>query len=404
MEGVRETTTGRASADFEGVAVESEVGAADGSGTDELGVAAPTTGTSRSAESVRAERARRDQQVFERAMASLLALDPTALQEYFQSRVRDQSLRTQEDGLRSADARGARQAEIREAQYEAAEAAERARQEADFFGAIFKAVAVVVSAIVNAIGAIGSVFSGGASLVATVALTVALLGPLIVNGLAEAGVIDDPQIAATINAVIATVAAVCSFGAGTASAVAAVASAIAAAAPNIMQHLASAGVLDAETAAIVGTVIAVVASLVACGSGIGAAAESASRAGAQIADSASRAAAQVADSASRAGAEIAEQVLQQVQNGLRVAEAAARAGQGGAQIGSAVHQREHDDRVADAHQADANVQMQLDAMQECSEALGDIMRAARRVAQRMQETREELYAAMSAAANVYARA
>jgi hypothetical protein len=363
--------------------LEIELGAIDVEGDPaEESVAVDGALSTASAEATRAERVRRDEEIYRRAVEALLAIDPDVLQEYFQVRLRDQQLSRREQDVGAAEGAAREQARVREEQYRRAEEAERARQEADFFGAMFKCIAAIVSAVVNALGAIGSAFTGGASLAATVALTVALLGPLVVNGLAELKVIDDPQIANCIQAVIATVAAICSFGAGTASAVSAVATAVAVAAPAVMTQLAREGVIDPQAAGIVGTAIAVVASLVACGAGIERAAESTG---------------QAAYAALRRSLQVAEGVGQ-------VVEGAGRVGQGGFQVAAAVHQGERDHATADARAADVRVEMHVEAMEESSEALADIFRAARRVAQRMQEIREARAEAMSVATMAFARA
>jgi hypothetical protein len=336
----------------------------------------------RSAEAARAERARRDEEIYRQTIERLLAVDPHALQEYFQLCLRDTQLRGREEGVRVADAAAREQARVRAEQHARAEEAERARREAEQMGLIFKFVSVIVSAVVTAVGAIGSIFTGGASLVAAIALTVALLGSVFINGLAEAGVINDPQVAAAIHAAIQTVAAVCSFGAGAASAVSAIATCVAVAAPVIVNQLAREGVLDPETAGIVGTAIAVVAFLVSMGAGTAGA----------------------VDSASQAATEAVERATEVAQSALTIVKDAAMAIEGGCQIGEACYQRDRDDRMADAQAAAAQVDAHLEAMEESSEALADILRAARRVAQRMQEMRESRFEAMSAAATAFARA
>lgn len=136
--------------------------------------------------------------------------DLFSLIEIAQSRTRDTQARSQEQTARSHSNTAREAQEQRIAQTEQA-AADRARAaEAGGIGDILKIVGVALAVVV---GAVGSIVTGGASLVAALALAVGVIGPLVMSALADEGVIQ-PEIAAGIGIGIAAVCAVVSFGAG----------------------------------------------------------------------------------------------------------------------------------------------------------------------------------------------
>lgn len=147
--------------------------------------------------------------------------DLFSLIEIYQARTRDTQTTTQE---REANSRStsAQQAQTqRTAEAEQAIVDRAAAAESKTIGDIFKWIGTGISL---AIGAVGAVFTGGASLVAAIAIAVAVIGPLVMNELASAGVVD-PVVAASVSIGIAALCTLVSFGCAVASLAGAVTSA-----------------------------------------------------------------------------------------------------------------------------------------------------------------------------------
>lgn len=121
------------------------------------------------------------------------------------------SLRERDAVSRGTDAREAHERRVDELERAAADRARAA--EAGLFGEVFRWVGVGLSLVV---GTLGSIFSGGATLVGAVALAVALVATTTLQGLAQAGVIDS-EAASIASIVVSAVAAVVSFGASAGS-------------------------------------------------------------------------------------------------------------------------------------------------------------------------------------------
>ncbi|MCS6856386.1 MAG: hypothetical protein NZM37_01620 [Sandaracinaceae bacterium] len=139
--------------------------------------------------------------------------DMFSILESLQLEARNNQSKVQEQDSRSR-ATSASQAHAQKVQELEQAIRDRMRaSESDFFGNLFRVIASVVSAVV---GALGAVFTGGASLVAAIATIVALIGPMVMNLLADAGVVDRAS-AQAVSIGIAAVATVVSFGASAAS-------------------------------------------------------------------------------------------------------------------------------------------------------------------------------------------
>jgi len=139
--------------------------------------------------------------------------DMFSLVEAYQARTRD----TQCAGLerdatsRSRAAREAHDGRVAETEKAVVDRARAA--ESSTVGDVFR---VIGSAISLAVGALGAIFTGGATLVAAIAVAVAVLGPLVMNELAHAGVVE-PEVAAAVGLGIAAVCTCVSLGCSAAS-------------------------------------------------------------------------------------------------------------------------------------------------------------------------------------------
>lgn len=156
-----------------------------------------------------------DAEVVRRLAPRVMAFveDMFSLLEAYQARSRDSQATTQERQATSRSTSAAQAHTQRVAELERA-VVDRARAaESDFIGNIFR---VIGTAISLAVGTVGAIFTGGASLVAAIAVAVAVLGPLVMQGLAEAGVVDQ-QTAAAVSLGIAAACTLVSFGASAAS-------------------------------------------------------------------------------------------------------------------------------------------------------------------------------------------
>lgn len=173
--------------------------------------------------------------------------DLFSLIEATQSRTRDTTSATQERivvnrGLAGRDAHLGRVAELEQATADRARAAESG-QVSD----VLRWVGVGLSV---AIGALGSVFSGGATLVAAVAIAVALTATCVLQGCAQAGLVG-AEAAAVANLVISGVATLVSLGCATASLISAAtstATTVAVAAANTASAATSAAAETARSA------------------------------------------------------------------------------------------------------------------------------------------------------------
>jgi hypothetical protein len=163
----------------------------------------------------RSTRAEADAAIAHRVAAKLdvFIADMFSLIEAFQTRTRDVQSATQERDvatrtLSASQAHTQRTAELETAIVDRARAAE---------SAIVSDVCRIIGSIVSiAVGALGAIFTGGASLVAAIAIVVAIVGPLVMNELGRAGVVD-ADVAAGVGIGIAAVCTAVSLGCSVAS-------------------------------------------------------------------------------------------------------------------------------------------------------------------------------------------
>jgi hypothetical protein len=163
----------------------------------------------------RAVRAQSDSAVVQRVAGKLDAFvaDMFSLIEAFQARTRDTQSGTQERDI-SARATSAGQAHARRTAELETAIVDRARAaESNLIGDICRVIGSIVSI---AVGALGALFTGGASLVAAIAIVVAIVGPVVMNELAHAGAVD-PEVAAGVSIGIAAVCTAVSLGCSVAS-------------------------------------------------------------------------------------------------------------------------------------------------------------------------------------------
>lgn len=163
----------------------------------------------------RSTRAEADAAIAHRVAAKLdvFVADMFSLIEAFQTRTRDVQSTTQERdvaarSLSAGQAHTQRTAELETALVDRARAAE---------SSLVADVCRVIGSIVSiAVGALGAIFTGGASLVAAIAIVVAIVGPLVMNELGQAGIVE-PEIAAGVAIGIAAVCTAVSLGCSVAS-------------------------------------------------------------------------------------------------------------------------------------------------------------------------------------------
>jgi hypothetical protein len=163
----------------------------------------------------RAARAEADAAVAHRVAAKIevFVADLFSLIQSCQAQSRDTQSSTQE---RNVDARSVTASQAHSQRTTELETAitDRARAaESSAIGDIFRVLGSIVSV---AVGTLGAVFTGGASLVAAIAVVVAIVGPLVMNELGKAGVVD-PDTAAAVGIGIAAVCTLVSMGSSVAS-------------------------------------------------------------------------------------------------------------------------------------------------------------------------------------------
>lgn len=163
----------------------------------------------------RTERASRDAATMARVAVKIddFVADMFSLIEIYQARTRDTQSSTQERDIRARsttanEAQVQRTAEMEQAVTDRARAAE-----SKGIGDIFRVIGAVLSGV---IGIVGALFTGGASLVVAVAIIVAVVGPLVMNELANAGVVDQ-ETAMAVGLGIAAVCTAVSLGCSAAS-------------------------------------------------------------------------------------------------------------------------------------------------------------------------------------------
>lgn len=152
------------------------------------------------------------------SLASLMS-DPDTLLSVAQSMLRDAQTNGRQHDTETRQAAARVQEALRSDEITRALAdAREAKSSADIAN-VFKIIGAALSVVV---GVLGAVFTGGASVVAAVGLVIALVGPMICDALADAGVLP-AEAALAIGIGTAVIGSVMSFGAGAAGGAAQVA-------------------------------------------------------------------------------------------------------------------------------------------------------------------------------------
>lgn len=167
----------------------------------------------------RSTRAEQDASITARAAARLdtFAADFFSLLETYQARTRDTTTQQQEQTANSRSAGAQTAADIRRTQLDQAI---RAQQDAASLGPFMDVMKWVGVGLSLVVGTVGALFTGGASLVASVALAVALAATCVTSALGEIDGIDQEALGIA-NIVIAAVATAVSFGGSAATLVSA---------------------------------------------------------------------------------------------------------------------------------------------------------------------------------------
>jgi hypothetical protein len=178
----------------------------------------PTISTDRSE---RAERRMSLRASDEDRLASLVSIlaDPESLLMVAQSMLRDAQTEGRQQDTETRQATARLQETLRSDEINRALTDAREAKGSSDIANVLKVVGAALSVIV---GVLGAMFTGGASIVAAVGLVIALVGPLVCDALAEAGVVP-ADVALGVGIGLAVVGSALSFGAGAAGGAAQVA-------------------------------------------------------------------------------------------------------------------------------------------------------------------------------------
>ncbi|MBX7193325.1 MAG: hypothetical protein K1X94_14820 [Sandaracinaceae bacterium] len=155
-------------------------------------------------------------------LASLMSTlsDPESLLTIAQSMLRDAQTEGRQQDTETRQAAARIQEALRSDEITRSLTDAQQSKDSETIANVFKVVGAALSVVV---GVLGSVFTGGASVVAAVGLVIALVGPLVCDALAEAKVLPS-DVALGLGIGFAAVGAAMSFGAGAAGGAASVAS------------------------------------------------------------------------------------------------------------------------------------------------------------------------------------